>query len=60
MLQNNWQLQVKKCGKGKEITYTEECISLCLDTLPMDLLAGAQDYSVLITCQIISVRSQRN
>ena len=60
MLQDNWQLQVKKREKGTEMTYSEECIPLCLDTLPMDLLAGAQDYSVFITCRIISVRSQRN
>lgn len=60
MLQDSWQLQVKKCGKGREITHSEERIPLCLDTLPMDLLAGAQDYSVFNTCRIISERSQRN
>lgn len=58
MLQDNWQLQ--KCEKGKEITYSEECILLCLDTLPMDLLAGAQDYSAFVTYRIISARPQRN
>lgn len=41
----------------RENTYSEERILLCLDTLPMDLLAGAQDYSVFITCRIISVRT---
>lgn len=49
MLQENLQLQVKKGEKQRKMTYSEECIALCLDTLPMDLLAGVQDYSVFIT-----------
>lgn len=58
MLQDNWNWQVKKCENEKEITSSEEHIPLCLDTLPMDLLCGAQDYSVCITSRIFSVMSE--
>lgn len=58
MLQDNWNWQVKKCENEKEITSSEEHIPLCLYTLPMDLLCGAQDYSVCITSRIFSVMSE--
>lgn len=57
MLQHNWKWQVRKCENEKEITSSEENIPLCLNTLPMDLLSGAQDYSVCTTSRIFLVMS---
>lgn len=57
MLQHNWKWQVKKCENEEEITSSEEHIPLCLDTLPMDLLPGSQDYSVRTTSRMFLVMS---